>query len=421
VRLLDFGIAKTLRADCNATVHNFGSPSYCSPERLTRSEVDQQSDLWAVGATLYEMLAGVPPYQAESTRKLESLIRSKRPPRALPQTCPRALRDIVMKSLAADPARRYRSAREFQADLQAFLERKPTLADMERRPAWSANATATFEAACAYLKRATRTLGMAHPKLRWIGAVMWFLAGMALFVGGSYGWQALEARRVAAASSAPKLPAVKPPTPKLDLAVLYTAAAERILAAYRDSADSVLQDFDWHEAEVLLQRATELGANDDRTLGELALARGYAALERLSGGEYSDDAAAQLRLKARDQFEAAVRRMPEQPVAHLALARVYVYSLPDLDKALAEFAAAEQLAWPLGRREIEQKADAYRIRAQAEAASSPRQALADAQLARHWYARIPGFDKVDQHVKELDKIRWPAVNKAKVKRTRRWR
>src|SRR5689334_4065985 len=56
VRLLDFGIAKTLRADCEATVHNFGSPSYCSPERLARSEVDHQSDLWAVGATLYEML-----------------------------------------------------------------------------------------------------------------------------------------------------------------------------------------------------------------------------------------------------------------------------------------------------------------------------------------------------------------------------
>ena len=80
VRLLDFGIAKTLRADCNATIHNFGSPGYCSPERLSRSEVDQQSDLWAVGCTLYEMLTGVPPYQAENTRKLESLIRSKRPP-----------------------------------------------------------------------------------------------------------------------------------------------------------------------------------------------------------------------------------------------------------------------------------------------------------------------------------------------------
>src|SRR4030095_9838630 len=49
VRLLDFGIAKTLRADGDATGHRFGSPSYCSPERLSRSEVDEQSDLWALG------------------------------------------------------------------------------------------------------------------------------------------------------------------------------------------------------------------------------------------------------------------------------------------------------------------------------------------------------------------------------------
>ena len=90
VRLLDFGIAKTLRVDRDDTTHHFGSPGYCSPERLMRSAVDPQSDLWAVGATLYEMLAGVPPYQAESTRKLERLIRSKRAPRALPSRCPRA-------------------------------------------------------------------------------------------------------------------------------------------------------------------------------------------------------------------------------------------------------------------------------------------------------------------------------------------
>jgi serine/threonine-protein kinase len=109
VRLLDFGIAKTLRADCDATVSNFGSPSYCSPERLTRSEIDQQSDLWAVGATLYQMLSGSPPYQAENTRKLESLIRSKRPPRALPPGCPAPLRAIAMKALAPEAARRYRS------------------------------------------------------------------------------------------------------------------------------------------------------------------------------------------------------------------------------------------------------------------------------------------------------------------------
>src|SRR5579864_1289658 len=160
VRLLDFGIAKTLRADCSATLHNFGSPGYCSPERLTRSEVDQQSDLWAVAATIYEMLAGAPPYQAESTRKLENLIRSGRPPRALPASCPRSLRAIVTKALAPNPQRRYGSAREFQADLQAFLEHKSTQAELERRAAWSPNAT--IEAAREYFRKATRTVKRAQ-------------------------------------------------------------------------------------------------------------------------------------------------------------------------------------------------------------------------------------------------------------------
>jgi serine/threonine protein kinase len=184
VRLLDFGIAKTLRADCDATVSNFGSPSYCSPERLTRSEIDQQSDLWAVGATLYQMLSGAPPYQAEDTRKLESLIRSKRPPRALPARCPVALRAIAMKALAPNAAGRYRSAREFQADLQAFLENKPVRAEMERRRTW--NATATMDR----LRRATRTVVNFKRHLRMLGGAGWFLLGMALWIGGTLLWQA---------------------------------------------------------------------------------------------------------------------------------------------------------------------------------------------------------------------------------------
>src|SRR5215469_3409060 len=141
VRLLDFGIAKTLRANGDATIHHFGSPSYCAPERLTRSQVDEQSDLWALGATLYEMLMGLPPYRAQDTHKLENLIRSKRPPRALPPSCPKGLRAIVTKALAPDPVRRYETAAAMQADLQAFLEHGTTAAEIEQRTSWKAGAT----------------------------------------------------------------------------------------------------------------------------------------------------------------------------------------------------------------------------------------------------------------------------------------
>jgi hypothetical protein len=365
VRLLDFGIAKTLRANGDATVHQFGSPGYCAPERLTRSVVDEQSDLWAVGATLYEMLAGVPPYRAQDTRKLESLIRSKRPPGALPARCPRALSTVVAKALAPEPARRYRSAAELQEDLQAFLEHKTTRAEKERRAARSA--TAGIEAARQYFRKATRTVAQSKRARQAAVAVAWFLAGMALWIGGTLGWEALHRRpqpRPQAQVAPTIVPApvtVKPPA--LDFAALYLAEGESVLAAYGASDDPALDDFDWQKAALCLGRAAELGKSDDRTEGELALSRGYATLARLDAAAYSDGASARERLEARQQFELAARKTPRDPAPHLALARLYVYALPDFEKAMEEFAAAERLGAKLGSRENRQKADAYRLRA----------------------------------------------------------
>jgi len=174
VRLLDFGIAKTLRVDRDDTNHNFGSPGYCSPERLSSASVNPQADLWGVGATLYEMLAGTPPYQAESTRKLEGLIRSGRAPRALPNSVPEPLQAIVEKALALNPGDRYPSATDFQADLQAFLEHKETDAERTRKPHISPSSNSTMDAARAFFSRATKTMARAREKLTPRTAVAWF-------------------------------------------------------------------------------------------------------------------------------------------------------------------------------------------------------------------------------------------------------
>lgn len=140
-RLLDFGIAKVITSTHNLTHHNLGSPSYCSPERLSRSQVDATSDLWAVGVTLYELVGGTPPYQAQDTRKLENLIQECRPLRALPDDCPEPLKAVIVKSLAPDRERRYVSAQEFEADLRAFLAGQPVAASTEKQDFWNANAT----------------------------------------------------------------------------------------------------------------------------------------------------------------------------------------------------------------------------------------------------------------------------------------
>jgi len=100
---------------------------------------------------------------------------------------------------------------------------------------------------------------------------------------------------------------------------------------------------------------------------------------------------------------------------------VYVYSLPDPEKAMAEFAAAERMGFTLGRREVEQQGDAYRIRAHQELASDWRQAIPDATIARGYYQRIRGFNEADEHFRELDRIRAPVAAKAKPRRYARWR
>lgn len=439
VRLLDFGIAKTLRADRDATAHNFGSPGYCSPERLQRSEVDQQSDLWAVGATLYEMLAGAPPYQAQDTRKLESLIRSKRPPRALPNNVPKPLRWIVSKALAREEARRYSSAVEFMADLKAYLSNRPTVAEMERR-GWHANVP--IEAAREALRRATRTVKHARRQWKYIGAFGWFTAGMAIWIGAALSWQtwqrfqsqraaaetathSAEKQRTELKQAAMLTPVPLPPAP-IDWPARYVAEADKIIAAYSNSSDPALHNFDWRIAQIRLQDAVDQGSAGDQTLGKLALAKGYAALEQLSVGNHTEKQASQLRVEARAAFNEAERLMPHSAYAHLALARIFVYSFPDLTQARAEFAAAEKLGAKFGSREIEEQADAWRIRAQQLRSSNAREAWTAAQQARSLYRQVAGFDKAEEHLKELARIHPPAARKpyaqrASAHRSRRWR
>jgi hypothetical protein len=203
------------------------------------------------------------------------------------------------------------------------------------------------------------------------------------------------------------LPAAKPavPAPSPNFAALYREDAEHILAAYRESVDSSLDDFDWQKAEVLLQGAISQGDSSPRAQAELALAKGYATLQRLAGGAYSDGAAAQLREEARADFAQAIRLAPADPAPHLAMARLYVYAAPDVAKAMSEFGAAERLGAKLGRREIEQQADAYRLRADRLASRKPRAAWNDAQKARALYARIRNFDQVESSLHALSRIR----------------
>src|SRR4051794_16566558 len=131
VRVLDFGIAKALSLSRRLTRNEFGSVPYSSPERLLDGNVDVHSDLWSLAVMLYEMVTGLQPYHADTTERLERMIRSRVPPPPAPDPCPETLRRILIKALMPDPEARYQTAREFADELIMFRAGGPVRAAVE--------------------------------------------------------------------------------------------------------------------------------------------------------------------------------------------------------------------------------------------------------------------------------------------------
>jgi len=97
---------------------------YCAPEQTGRMDrtVDHRSDLYALGATLYHLLVGSPPFEYSDALELIHAHLARRPhaPESLRPELPRALSELVMRLLAKEPAERYDDAGALLADLKAL-------------------------------------------------------------------------------------------------------------------------------------------------------------------------------------------------------------------------------------------------------------------------------------------------------------
>jgi serine/threonine protein kinase len=447
VRLLDFGIAKALTFTHSRTHLGLGSPSYCSPERLSRGQVDRHADLWAVGVTLYEMVAGVPPYQAQDTRKLEALIQSRRPPRAVPESCPEAMTAILHKALAGDLHQRYVSASAFESDLTLFLQNRPTVAEMERRVSWKSNPTVEKqrvhlpERVASMAETVRRSvLKLKPPRAKQLvsamsilSALFWgLLAGLVLCVPLGYyyrfwressalrsnldythssigdinrDWDLLQRVQRQNAFLGGMSPAIRL-TANVHGALLE--AGNEVIEGYRNNSDPRIQDFDWSKAALCFTHLIEMNRGDREAKGKLALCHGYENLERAD----SDGAATHA---AQADFGDAVTLLPRSPDPHLGLARIEVYWLKNIGQAMAELHEAQRLGFEPGPREMEQQADGYRFRATAELnqarneASSKteeerylRLAQRDFDRARKLYEPIEGFSNVGVALRQVD-------------------
>jgi len=179
-KLLDFGLAKIQHDDFDKTrtFHSVGTVSYMSPEQLDLDQlihVDQRTDIYSLGMTLYELLVGKSPLDEVSSsystggfawiNYLINYIRTRdfTPPDEVNPDIPSGVSKVVMKSLAKDPNRRFQSADEMKAAIENIEHERH-----EPKPNFFADLSAAMRDFAEYGKRTVHRLGS---RLNWRGVV----------------------------------------------------------------------------------------------------------------------------------------------------------------------------------------------------------------------------------------------------------
>jgi serine/threonine protein kinase len=141
-KIFDFGIARAPNRlqdqhsdedDAPFTLFQnnlIGTPNYMSPEQATGRQVDHLTDIYSLGAVMYEMLAQRKPFQSETTEKLLEAIAHKAPPapHEINKAVPPGLSQIVMKAMSKRPEKRYQNAQEMAQDIENYTSREQSMA-----------------------------------------------------------------------------------------------------------------------------------------------------------------------------------------------------------------------------------------------------------------------------------------------------
>jgi serine/threonine protein kinase len=292
----DFGLARVLEQPGMTMTGEFvGTPAYMSPEQIAvgRIPLDHRTDIYSLGATLYELLTLQPPFTSKQRDQLLAQIVQKepQPPRKIQNKVPVDLETICLKCLEKDPDRRYQSAKELADDLRRHLNRFAIRArrvgPLTRLKKW--------------VKR--------NPALSAAGLALL----LALVTAGLFAWRAHESEQQRQADEHKRE---------------EEALAERRRAAIERGMTAALAT-DLDAAEKAVADAELLGAS----AGEIRLLRGFIAL-------YSGQIA-----KAVAHLEQAVQLMPDSVAARSLLSFAYAtaFDWPAAQRALKEAAALTPL------------------------------------------------------------------------------
>ncbi|HEY8077185.1 MAG TPA: protein kinase, partial [Labilithrix sp.] len=217
-KVLDFGISKLTILDPKAdeamkrvvtqeTVV-LGSPSYMSPEQVRgQKDVDERTDVWSLGAILYELLTGKEPFGSDDPKKVFARVLEEEPVALEVQRAdmPPGLADVVMRALTKDRAKRFDDVDAFATALARFLKKGDAPA-----PGWRDAIQVDVDLESMVLKRAAAAETFVLPERRSgkLGKILFALALLAL-LGGAGTWYGVKSGKLGTVAAA--APDSKPP------------------------------------------------------------------------------------------------------------------------------------------------------------------------------------------------------------------
>lgn len=124
VKVMDFGVARSVQSDTAKSGSIIGTPAYMAPEQAEGKAVDARADIYALGLILYEMFSGAPAFSGDTPVVIALKQIRETPPRPgqIEPTLPVRLENIILKCLEKDPDERLQSVEELEAALKEFLE-----------------------------------------------------------------------------------------------------------------------------------------------------------------------------------------------------------------------------------------------------------------------------------------------------------
>ena len=211
VKIMDFGIARSMEAVTRMTGSMVGTPQYMAPEQVGGKPVDYRTDIYSLGLILYEMFTGAPAFQADNpvAVALKQMQEEAIPPHEIDPAIPAYIERTILKCLLKNPANRFQSIAQLENALNGSEPQNPT---GTVGPARAANVQTVVSAPVA-ARVATPSLAPPAAQRKGISPIGWALLGAFIVLGALGVLNGIAKKKVAMEMIPPPAPLPAPVPP----------------------------------------------------------------------------------------------------------------------------------------------------------------------------------------------------------------